>query len=152
MLGGWQINGIATLERGLPLALSAPNTSQAFNKGLRPNSSGTSARRDGAVDARLNQYFATSAFSQPAPFALGNTARTLPDVRADGVRNFDLSLFKQFKLRERATLEFRAELFNAFNTPQFGAPGTTLGSNAFGVVSSQVNPARQAQSGAKLLF
>src|SRR5690606_4208393 len=84
VLGGWQINGIATLERGLPLALSAPNTSQAFNKGLRPNSSGTSSRRDGAVDARLNQYFATSAFSQPAPFALGNTARTLPGVRADG--------------------------------------------------------------------
>jgi hypothetical protein len=152
LLGGWQINGITTFERGLPLTLSASNTSQSFNSALRPNNSGSSAKLDGPVDARLSRFFNPSVFSQPAPFTFGNTSRTSPDLRTDGVRGVDLSLFKRFQLREQVTLEFRAESFNAFNTPRFGSPGVTLGANDFGVIASQANTPRQTQFGMKLSF
>ena len=49
-------------------------------------------------------------------------------------------------------LEFRAEAFNIFNTPQLGQPGPTLGTAAFGVISSTARPSRQMQMGLKFLF
>ena len=48
--------------------------------------------------------------------------------------------------------QFRGELFNIFNTPQFGRPGTVFGNPTFGVVSNQANTPRQIQLGLKLLF
>jgi hypothetical protein len=163
-LGGWQVNGIALFASGLPLALTnAVNTSNALgqlngagaptNGTQRPNNNGASAAKDGAVVDRLNQYFNTGVFSQPAPFTFGNVARTLPDVRQPASKNLDLSLFKNFNLSEHGkVLEFRAEAFNATNTPIFGAPGTTFGAATFGVISSAGNAPRQIQVGLRLAF
>ncbi|MGH9665516.1 MAG: carboxypeptidase regulatory-like domain-containing protein, partial [Bryobacteraceae bacterium] len=103
-LGGWQINGIASFQNGVPLALSASNVANIFNPGERPNNNGQSAALSGSVESRLNQYFNTSVFSQPATYTLGNVSRTLPDVRTPGLRNFDISLFKNFILTERFML------------------------------------------------
>jgi hypothetical protein len=152
VLGGWQANGIVTFQTGAPLALSASNVANIFNPGERPNNNGKSAKLDGSVQSRLNRYFDTSVFSQPATYTLGNVARTLPDVRSPGLRNFDLSLFKDFKLREKLVLEFRAESFNAFNTPQFGGPNGSVTSTSFGVISSQANAPRQNQLAMKVKF
>ncbi|MGH9782936.1 MAG: hypothetical protein ACRD88_02020, partial [Terriglobia bacterium] len=91
-------------------------------------------------------------YSQPAAFTFGNLARYLPDVRTDMVRNWDLSLFKQFAITERVRTQFRGEFFNAMNTPLFGSPNTTVNSAAFGVITSQANAPRQIQFGLKLLF
>jgi hypothetical protein len=152
LLGGWQVNGITTFQRGVPLALSTQNTSNAFNGGLRPNNSGKSAKLGGSVNQRLNGYLDASVFSLPAPFTFGNTSRTLPDVRADGSRNFDLSLFKNFRIKEGWTLQFRAESFNVFNTPQFGIPNQDISSVSFGVISSTANSPRQMQFELKFLY
>jgi len=152
LLGGWQANGILTLQTGFPLALSAQNTSNADNQVQRPNNSGKSARLSGPVSQRLNRYFDTSVFSQPAPFTFGNVGRTLPDVRRPGLRGLDASVFKNFRLAERLSLQFRAEAFNLTNTPQFGTPNQSLASVTFGVISSQANSPRQLQFGLKLLF
>ncbi|HEY1497802.1 MAG TPA: TonB-dependent receptor, partial [Candidatus Solibacter sp.] len=152
LLGGWQFNGIATLQRGLPLLLTATNNVNLFNDGERPNNSGASAALTGPVESRLNRYFDTSVFSQPASFTFGTTSRTLPDVRAPGIRSFDLSLFKNYKLMERLTAQFRAEAFNALNTPQFSGPTVSLSSVSFGAISSTANTPRQMQLGVKLLF
>jgi len=153
VLGGWQFNGILTFQRGLPLALSAANNVNAFNDGERPNNNGTSARISGGVESRLNEYFNTSVFSQPAAFVYGNVSRTLPDVRAPGIENLDLSLFKNFKPVEKLSVQFRAEAFNSTNTPQFSAPGTSLNTlSTFGVISATSNSPRQVQFGLKLLF
>ena len=84
-------------------------------------------------------------FSQPDPFTFGTTGRTLPDVREPGVANFDFSVQKNVSLAERLRMQFRGELFNIFNTPQFGRPGTTFGTPQFGVISSQANSPRQIQ-------
>jgi hypothetical protein len=151
-LGGWQLNGIGTFQTGQPLALTTQNTSGSGSNVLRPNNNGTSAALSGPVESRLNRYFNTSVFSQPAAFTFGNTGRTLPDVRGPGIRNLDFSLFKNFRLIERLSLQFRAEAFNFLNTPRFGTPNTNWSAAQFGVISTQVNDPRQLQFGLKLLF
>jgi hypothetical protein len=151
-LGGWQTNGIFVWQNGTPLAMSASNVANIFNPGERPNTTGAIGALTGRVESRLNKYFDTSVFSQPAPFTFGNVSRTLPGIRNPNSRNLDLSLFKHLALGERLTMEFRAEAFNAFNTPVFAGPNTNVSSSSFGVISSQANAPRQMQLGLKLLF
>jgi Carboxypeptidase regulatory-like domain len=152
LVSGWQINSIATLQSGFPLGLSTSvNQTNSFGGGSRPHNNGTSAKLTGRVQDRLNRYFDTSVFSQPAPFSFGNSSRNLGDVRAPGVVNFDFSLTKLTPIGERVTSQFRAEFFNGFNHPNFGRPGTALGVASFGVISSANDP-RIVQLGLKLLF
>jgi len=153
LVGGWQVNGIATLQTGLPLTISASNTCNCFNNGLRPNISG-SAKLSGDVHGRLEQYFNTSVFSQPVTYSFGNTSRTLPDVRGPGTYNWDLSLFKNFRVSEGLNLQFRAEAFNLFNRVQFGLPDQNFANlgRGFGRITSQANSPRQMQFALKVLF
>jgi len=152
LIGGWHFNGITTFMTGTPLSLSANNTAGVFSQAMRPNNNGKSGKLDGPVHERLNRYFDTSVFSQPAPFTFGNVSPTLPDIRNDGVRNFDLSLFKEFRPLERLGVQFRVEALNAFNTPRFGGPNTSVISTTFGQITSQANSPRQLQFGLKLLW
>ena len=70
----------------------------------------------------ISDWFNASCFSQPAAGELGNAPRT-PLSGPDFV-NTDFSVIKHFALpREGMRLDFRAEFFNLFNHPQFGAPG-----------------------------
>ncbi|HTM47356.1 MAG TPA: TonB-dependent receptor [Bryobacteraceae bacterium] len=151
-VGGWQMNGIVTLQTGDPLALTTTNSSNSGNNVLRPNSKGQSAALPGSVKDRLNKYFDTSAFTQPAPFTFGNVSRTLPDVRGPGAKNLDFSLFKNFALVERMSLQFRAEAFNLTNSPSFADPNQNFNAVAFGQITGTSNSARQVQFGLKLLF
>jgi hypothetical protein len=153
LIGAWQVNGIYTYQTGFPISVTAANT--CANCGintLRPNNNGQSAELSDAVSQRLNEYFNTAVFSQPAPFTFGNAGRTLPDVRAPSAHNIDFSLFKIFKPAEHLTVESRAEAFNLLNQVVFGMPGTGINSNTFGVISSQANSPRAIQFGLKLLF
>jgi hypothetical protein len=154
VLGHWQWNGIITLETGFPITLStANNTSNSYSQVLYPNENGDPALPGGrSTNDKLNEWFNTSVFSQPAPFTYGNAPRTLPNVRTDGARNLDLSAFKYFSVGERLKLQLRAEFINAFNTPRFDSPGTVLGTSTFGIVSDDVNNPRQIQMALKLFF
>ena len=152
LLGGWQINGILTYQSGTPVSLSASNTSGLFAARTQANNNGQSGRKTGRVQDRLGSYFNRSVFSQPPAFTFGNVSVYLPDIRNDMTRNWDLSLFKQFAVAESALVQFRAEFFNAWNTPRFGGPNTSVTSSSFGVVSSQSNSPRQVQFGLKVLW
>ncbi len=151
-VGQWQVNGITTFAVGTPIGISASNTAGIFNMAIRANNNGKSAKLSGPVHQRLNAYFDKSVFSQPAPFTFGNVGTRLPDVRVDGARHFDLSLFKEFALAERFKLQFRAEALNAFNTPRFSGPNTSVTSSSFGVITGQSNAPRQIQFGLKVLW
>ncbi|MDE3168236.1 MAG: hypothetical protein KGN36_20705, partial [Acidobacteriota bacterium] len=96
--------------------------------------------------------FDTSVFTNPPAYQFGSAPRTFNGARSDVTHNFDLSLIKDTKIREKLTLQFRAEAFNLTNTPIFAPPNTTFGSPAFGVVSSQANQPRVLQFALKLLF
>ena len=71
-----------------------------------------------------------------------------------GISNFDFVLFKNtaFGPEQKLGLEFRTEVFNLFNKPQFGPPGQTFGTAQFGVISSQVNNPRLIQFSLRLKF
>jgi hypothetical protein len=151
--GNWQVNGIMTMGKGVPLALTAANTSNSYSAVERPNFAGNAILSgDRSTAEKIQQWFNTAAFRQPAPFTFGDAPRTIPNLRAPGQRAVDLSLFKQFPISEKRYVEFRAEFFNFTNTPNFGLPGTTIGVGAFGVISSQANTPRQIQFGLKIYF
>src|SRR5436309_2856356 len=165
VVGGWEINGIYTAQSGLPVPmLSQTNAVGNYsnvvdvygtaNSNTRPNNNGTSATLGGEPNTRLNQWFNTSVFSQPAAFTYGNAPRTLPDMRVDGTNNLDFSAFKnnRFGHDERFNLQIRSEFFNVFNHVRFGNPGFQFGLATFGVVSVSGNSPRQVQLAAKLLF
>ncbi|MGH9840533.1 MAG: TonB-dependent receptor domain-containing protein, partial [Blastocatellia bacterium] len=156
LAGGWQVNGIATLQTGVPLTISAPNTCNCFSNGQRPNING-SAKGSGDVYAAVNNtapYFNTSVFSAPPLYTFGNAPRTLPDVRGPGTHNWDFSLFKTFSILEGLNVQFRAEAFNLLNRVQFGLPNQNFGDlgRGFGQITSQANSPRQMQFALKVLF
>lgn len=150
--GGWQTNGLLTLQSGIPLPITTTNNSYAFNTVQRPNSTGQSAALEGDPQSRLNRYLRTDAFTQTPLYTFGNAPRNLPDVRGPGLAALDFALFKNVTLREGLRLQVRGEAFNLTNTPEFNNPDTSLMSSSFGRITSQRNTPRQVQLGLKLLF
>jgi hypothetical protein len=155
--GGWGVDGIITLQSGFPLALTtAQNNTHDQGGGSRPNYVTSSACpgsyfTSGSAEGRLNDWFNTACFVQPAAFTFGDVSRTMPNLRSDGLSNWDFALFKNFG-GERVKVQLRGESFNFFNTPQFSAPNTSAGSANFGIVTSQANNPRLIQVAAKLMW
>jgi hypothetical protein len=152
LIGGWQFNGITTLQSGTPLAITANNTAGIFGARTQPNNNGADPRLSGPVEDRLNRYFDTTVYSQPAAFTFGNEPIFSPVLRAPSLTNFDLSFFKNFDIRGAMKAQFRFEALNAFNTVQFSGPNTSVTSTSFGVITGQANAPRQLQFGLKLLW
>jgi hypothetical protein len=152
VIGGWQVNGIVTVQSGTPLTISASNTAGLFNPVTRANWNGKDPVLDTPAVDRLQKWFDTLAFSQPAPFTFGNAGATFPMLRTHDVRNVDLSLFKHFTIARGMRLQARIETFNVLNRVQFGSPNTSVSSTSFGVVTSQANTPRQIQFGVKVLW
>lgn len=151
VFGQWQVNSILTLSKGQPLRFTTPqNTSFSFGGGQTPNTTGANA--DLGDKKTIDRWFDTSQFSQPADFTFGNLARTHPTLRNANAKNLDFSLFKEFRVKERAQIQLRGEAFNLTNTPLFGPPGQIVNTPTFGVVTSQENSPRQVQLGLKILF
>jgi hypothetical protein len=149
IVGGWSVGLLATLQSGPPFSvLTQTNTTNAFSAGaLRADVAGDP---DLPADQRtLNRWFNTDAFTQPATFAFGNSGRGI--LRGDGVVNADMSLAKNVPLGAARSLQVRIELFNAFNHPNFGLPGHTLGAPDFGIVSS-ASGGRTIQLGLRAVF
>jgi len=97
-------------------------------------------------------WFNTQVFSTPPAYHFGTTPRTFSAARSDYTRGADVALHKNTKLKERLSLQFRAEAFNLSNTPVFGPPNTSFGSPAFGAVSAQANQPRILQLALKLSY
>ncbi len=150
LLGGWQMNGITTFATGQPIAVG--NSIATQSGANRPHNLGRSAKKTGPVTDRLDAYMDASVFAAPGPFEFGSSPRTLPDVRGDGQRNFDVSLFKNFSFTDRWTLQFRTEFFNVFNTPRFGEPNGSFGNVQFNRVNTQANNPRDIQLALRLSF
>ena len=149
LLGDWQVNGILTLQSGLPLNITAPAaTLNAPGNGNRPNVSGKPEIYERVGVGQL--WSDTSVFSAPAAATYGNVGSNI--LRGPGFANLDLSLFRRFPITERFSAEFRAEAFNATNTPHFSNPSGSFGSAAFGQVTSAQQDQRLIQFGLKIVF
>src|SRR5206468_7184679 len=109
-------------------------------------------------ERRAERWFNTDAgFNRNSAQALANNIRRLSTrfsgVRADGINNFDLSLFKNVRFREKVTAQFRLENFNALNHVQFGGPNVTPTGAAFGSITAEKGHGqRHITLGFKVLF
>ena len=149
IIGGWKLAGVGSLNSGLYLTPDDPaNESNAG--GTRPN---TVCNPNGFShpnrNAAINEWFNTSCFAATALYTFGNTG--IDTIKAPGLENFDLSLYKQFVVGEGKHLEFRTEFFNAFNRPNFGNPGIDFGTGDFGVINTSL-PGREIQFGLRFDF
>ena len=157
IVNGWQLNLIANLASGTPFTVY--DSANVSLQGSAPEISGFfSSRPDLISDPNNgphtpNEWVSRSAFQALNPLTqagqFGNEGRNV--VRGPGIENVDLSLFKNFAIKETGTLQFRAECFNIFNHANFGLPENDLQSPAFGQVL-QAGPPRIFQFALKLLF
>lgn len=187
VFGGWQMNGIVVLRSGLPFSVLQGNTINTLEGQIRPDRL-SSGKLDNPT---VNKWYDPDAFrvvtcAQPgdnntpagqarnqylAQFChYGSAGQGI--LEGPSFKNVDYSLIKNTQLTEKLRLQFRAEIFNIFNTPQFAVPNNGLNAavaflpsaagGAFptqvtpsrgpGSISSLVAPMRQMQFGLKLLF
>lgn len=129
VLGGWKYTGITTLQSGLPLT---PGLSTA-NPGLaqRPN---VVAGQKLTYPKKVSQWFNTAAFAAPPYGHYGNASPGI--IRGPGLINFDMGLYKDFRITERQKVQFRSEFFNIFNHTNFNGVSTSVGAGNYGQVTS----------------
>ena len=147
IVGGWQLNGIYTWQRGFPISITASDLGGVLD------TFGTN-RADivGDIHAgggELTRWFNTAAFAQPPLGSFGNSGRSI--LRGPGINNLDLALFKNFDLPRGSRLQLRLESFNALNHPQFSSVSTNLAAANFGVITA-ARAARINQLGLKLIW
>ena len=158
LVSGWALNGITTFQSGFPVFISDSSNNQLSNYGAgttRPNKvAGCAPVIGGSGLARVTAggWFNTNCFTAAPDYAFGNEPRVDPQVRSDGIKNFDVAIQKSTAIHEKANFEFRAEFFNIFNRVQFAPPGNQVGSSTFGKVTYQVNKPRQIQLSARVNF
>jgi hypothetical protein len=155
VIQGWQTNTIFTYTSGNPVTvyMATPN-SQTFNNaqqnvgGSRPNISAN----PNLSNHSPSLWFDKNVFSTPRIGTLGNEPRGL--IIGPPQRRWDLSLFKTFAIKEELRVQFRAELYNVTNTPNFNQPNASFGGGGFGTITSTAPGSipRTAQFALKLLF
>ncbi|MGH9627305.1 MAG: hypothetical protein ACRD7E_02925, partial [Bryobacteraceae bacterium] len=152
ILGGWQVSTIMRLSSGLPLAFTAPNT--LSNYGFRIQRPDVADLETAAVsNPTPDRWFNTDAFTAPGRFQIGNAPRWIPNIRFGPTRHADLAILKNFRWGERWEMQFRGEMFNVTNSPQFGRANTTVGNPDFGRVSGTTNIGpRNVQLGLRIQF
>ena len=151
VLGGWSVNGILTLQTGIPFSVTAGVDRSFSGVGLdRGNLLGPAPiYNDRSVASKIADYFDTAAFALPALGTFGNSGRNI--LTGPGTQNFDSGLFKNIRLSETKRFEIRWEVFNTLNRPAFGNPTASLSSSNFGRILTAGNP-RIMQLAAKFYF
>ncbi|CAN5771714.1 hypothetical protein BH20ACI3_BH20ACI3_32590 [soil metagenome] len=150
LFGGWKLNGIAALQSGYPFTVIDTGDP---NRDTVADNDRTNVIRDPNFPSGQRtpeRWFDTAAFARFTPPSFGNASRNIVD--ADGIINFDMGLTKDFMLGEQRRLEFRWEVFNIFNHPNFAAPVNDFNAASFGRVLRTSTPERQMQFGLKFLF
>lgn len=128
VVGGWSITGIATYQKGFPFSVLANDKfgllsayTQRANIVGNPNT---------GFNKSINQWFNTSAFTQPLAGQYGTSGRNI--LREPGISNWDMGAMKDVSLFERLNLQLRLESFNTFNHVQYGVDPTSAAASAGG--------------------
>lgn len=171
---GWQINGITVMRSGSPVNITCgcdPTGTGGSNAQGRPDAVAGESPRPSNYSLPFSQInplaFTTPAILDPSDprhfpvypepgYHYGNVGRN--SLRGPSVFNWDFSVFRNFDLGEQRQIQFRAEFFNIFNTPQFDLPVGNIQDPRFGQSVSTISTAggfasnRQVQAGLKFLF
>jgi Carboxypeptidase regulatory-like domain/TonB dependent receptor-like, beta-barrel len=167
IIGGWAISVFVTFQTGTPISIVMANPRLADGN-QRPSvvcgapASGFSYHQAAAngqniasganLDPNTASVFNASCFADPGDQIAGNAPRYFSNLRGDGIHNADLSVSKEFIVREGMKLQIRGEFFNFTNTPRFNFPNTSFGDSAFGQVTSTLNTPRHTQVGLRFEF
>jgi hypothetical protein len=168
LVSGWQLNGISTFLSGFPLT-PLVGSSRSGNGDTRipdrpnlvgnPSIAGPVAANPSCIAPAAVQtvahWFNPCAFTLPVFGTFGNEGRG--SLSGPGLADVDLSLIKNTVVSERITVQFRTEIFNAFNRVNFGVPNTTVFSSGLpsvtaGAITTLATNPRQIQFGLKLIF
>jgi Carboxypeptidase regulatory-like domain len=157
LISGWGLDPIVTFQRGYPIIVGGC-PSPLSNSGLgdigcaRPDRTAPSHLTSGSRQQRIKEWYDTSVFVPATDYSYGSDSRTEPNIRDDGIKNFDFAIFKntRFGPEDRIGLEFRTEFFNSFNRPQFNPPNGY--GSTFGQVTGQYNLPRLIQFGLRMTF
>ncbi len=152
LLGGWQTNGIVTLQSGNPLDPTTGLQLSGTQTGTRPdvNCNPNSFSHDPA------EWFNIACFSDNFIGRYGTAGRNI--IIGPPTHAFDAAMLKRFSLgKEERYLQFRSEVFNVFNHPNFDNPSVTETSSTFGKITSagvqdQRASSRQIQFALRLVF
>ena len=132
LLEGWSVSGITTIAEGrpfYPILEGDPNNDGV--SGDRPDRFGS-----GILDSSersVDHWFNTADFAEPAAFAFGNSGRNI--LLSPGEKTWDISVSKRTRVSDDGgLLEFRLQLFNAFNHSNFEAPDVEFGTSVFGKI------------------
>ncbi|MBM3725144.1 MAG: TonB-dependent receptor [Acidobacteria bacterium] len=155
VLGNWQFSGITILQAGRPILISAPDNTQLFEFAY---TNGRADRLKSAVidNPTKTRWFDTSAFRAASAFTVPTDSLSQPDLRTPRRTAFNWSVFKNnpFTFRDKQmNLQFRTEIYNVFNTPQFDVRGasTDVTNPLFGQIT-EGGGERNIQFGLRLTF
>jgi hypothetical protein len=158
ILGGWQLSAVYQLQSGFPYTIDYKGDPINIGGGsggilVRPNyvlgPGGAPVDPNFSSSQRSTaEWFNTAAFVQPV-YSFGTVGRNT--MIGDGLSNLDATLARSFRLRERATLQFRSEFFNLANHSNYNLIGRIVNDPTFGIVQNQLPP-RQIQFALKLSF
>ncbi|HUE81543.1 MAG TPA: TonB-dependent receptor [Pyrinomonadaceae bacterium] len=149
-LADWRVTGIVSLQSGHPFTIMDtrdPNVDQVQENDRADVLRNPNLPRGQRTPER---WFDTTAFRRLVPPNQGNAGRNI--LITDGIQNFDIGVAKDFRFGEQRRLEFRWEVFNLFNHPNFGVPINDLNSQFFGRVLNTSTTERIMQFGLKFLF
>jgi hypothetical protein len=142
IFGGWETNGIVTLQDGLPLTVTAGQDRSLVgaNRDRADLVGNPYLPADRPRGVLINQYFNTAAFALPALGTFGTAGRNI--IFAPGLAVVNFGVYKSFRIVESHAIQFRTEFFNLTNRVNLNAPNTTLGgsASAFGKITSAGDP------------
>lgn len=164
VLGSWEVSAIITAQSGYPFGVGAgfgSNNSESQQYEDRADRvSGVPLKvRSGGKSNWLNHYFNIDAFKQNAPGTFGDSGKNI--MQGPPLNYTDAGIDKNWTFRERYGVQFRWEMFNAFNQPSFGNPNagnqiSTAGVNSGGgegkITGTGGEAARLGQMALKVTF
>ncbi len=128
VLGGWQVNWVATYQKGAAIGINAERLFRSENNPWT-----------------LDEWFDVTQFVPREPFTLWALSSRIADLRTAGIKKWDFTLSKTFPISERVRFRFSTEFHNAFNTTHLGSPNTSVTSASFGRITSTTEGPREIQ-------
>ena len=153
LIGGWRLSEILMAQTGSPFTI---NLSSSQTQNISPIGlvNGNNLERPNLIASPKgpetpSEWFNTAAFAVPLPGTYGTAGRNI--VTSPGLFGLDVSLQKEQAIFESFKVQFRFDVYNAMNHPNFSLPGRIYGAANFGVITSAADP-RELQFAVKLLF
>lgn len=151
LINGWQLTGIFAIQSGFPFTVRSETDNSRSGVGLdTPDQVGEPRLPDRNTAENIREFFNIEAFVPNEIGTFGNVGTNT--LRGPSFWNADFALSKFFEISERASLEFRASFYNAFNHTNFGQPVTNLRSPSFGRILRTANDPRVIEFGLRLAY